>query len=86
MKREKVSLNMNWEDLGEYAVTLPLGNFNLSNKETRRLELWNNQRGMWFDHIEYMEETHEKNKEWENSWWTVDEDMFIYVRKAELKS
>ena len=28
--------------MGEYAVPLPLGNFNLSNKETRRLELWNN--------------------------------------------
>ena len=28
--------------LGEYAVPLPLGNFNLNNKETRRLELWKN--------------------------------------------
>ena len=28
--------------MGEYAVPLPLGNFNLSNKETRRLELWKN--------------------------------------------
>ena len=28
--------------MGEYAVPLPLGNFNMSNKETRRLELWNN--------------------------------------------
>ena len=28
--------------MGEYAVPLPLGNFNLTNKETRRLELWNN--------------------------------------------
>ena len=28
--------------MGEYAVPLPLGNFNLSIKETRRLELWNN--------------------------------------------
>ena len=25
--------------MGEYAVPLPLGNFNLNNKETRRLEL-----------------------------------------------
>ena len=50
--------------MGEYAVPLPLGNFNLSNKETRRLELWNNQRGMWFDHLEHMEEGQEKNKEW----------------------
>ena len=25
--------------MGEYAIPLPLGNFNLSNKETRRLEL-----------------------------------------------
>ena len=47
--------------MGEYAVPLPLGNFNLSNKETRRLELWNNQRGMWFDHIEHMEEGQERN-------------------------
>ena len=28
--------------MGEYAVPRPLGNFNLNNKETRRLELWNN--------------------------------------------
>ena len=28
--------------MGEYVVPLPLGNFYLSNKETRRLELWNN--------------------------------------------
>ena len=49
--------------MGEYAVPLPLGNFNLSNKEIRRLELWNNQRGMWFDHIEHIEEDQEKNKE-----------------------
>ena len=26
--------------MGEYAVPLPLGNFSLNNKETRRLELW----------------------------------------------
>ena len=41
--------------MGEYAVPLPLGNFSL-NKETRRLELWKNHRGMWFDHVEQMEE------------------------------
>ena len=28
--------------MGEYAVPLRLSNFNLSNKETRRLELWKN--------------------------------------------
>ena len=28
--------------MGEYAVPLPLGNFNLNNKDTRRLEFWNN--------------------------------------------
>ena len=28
--------------MGEYAVPLPLGNFNLNNKETRRLKLWKN--------------------------------------------
>ena len=28
--------------MSEYAVPLPLGNFNLNNKETRRLELWKN--------------------------------------------
>ena len=71
--------------MGEYAVPLPLGNFNLNNKETRRLELWNNQRGMWFDHIEHMEEGHEKNREWENFWWTVDEDMFTYVMKSRIE-
>ena len=70
--------------MGEYAVPLPLGNFNLSNKETRRLELWNNRRGMWFDRIEHMEEGREKNKEWENFWWTVDEDMFTYVMKSRI--
>ena len=31
--------------MGEYAVPLPLGNFSLNNKETRRLELWKNRRG-----------------------------------------
>ena len=71
--------------MGEYAVPLPLGNFNLSNIETRRLELWNNQRGMWFDHFEHMEEGQEKNKEWENFWWTVDEDMFAYVMKSRIE-
>ena len=65
--------------MGEYAVPLPLGNFSLNNKETRRLELWKNRRGMWFDHVEHMEEGPEQNKEWENFWWTVDEDMFTYV-------
>ena len=71
--------------MGEYAVPLPLGNFNLNNKETRRLELWNNRRGMWFDHIEHMEEGQEKNIEWENFWWTVDEDMFTYVMKSRIE-
>ena len=71
--------------MGEYAVPLPLGNFNLNNKETRRLEHWNNQRGMGFDHIEYMEEGPEQNKEWENFWWTVDEDMFTYVMKSRIE-
>ena len=69
----------------EYAVPLPLGNFNLNNKESRRLELWNNRRGIWFDHIEHMEEGQEKNKEWENFWWTVDEDMFTYVMKSRIE-
>ena len=71
--------------MGEYAVPLPLGKFSMSNKETRRLELWNNQRGMWFDHVEYMEEVQEKNKEWENFRWTVDEDMFTYVMKSKIE-
>ena len=71
--------------MGEYAVPLPLGNFNLNNKETRRLELWKNQRGMWFDHVEHMEEGQEKNKECENFWWTVDEDMFTFVMKSKIE-
>ena len=71
--------------MGEYAVPLPMGNFNMSNKETRMLELWNNQRGMWFDHVEHMEQGQEKNKEWENFWWTVDEDMFTYVMKSKIE-
>ena len=40
---------------------------------------------MWFDHIEYMEEGQEKNKEWENYWWTVDEDMFTYVMESRIE-
>ena len=71
--------------MGEYAVPLPLGNFTLNNKETRRLELWKNRRGMWFDHAEHMEEGPEKNKEWEKFWWTVDEDMFTYVMKTKIE-
>ena len=71
--------------MGEYAVPLPLGIFNLNNKETRRLELWKNRRRMWFDHVEHMEEGQEKNKEWENFWWTVDEDMFTYVMKSKIE-
>ena len=71
--------------MGEYAVPLPLGNFSLNNKETRRLELWKNRRGMWFDHVEHMEEGPEKKKEWENFWWTVDEDMFTYVMKTKIE-
>ena len=41
---------------------------------------------MWFDHVQHIEEGQEKNKEWEKLWWTVDEDMFIYVMKEELRS
>ena len=40
---------------------------------------------MWFDHIEHMEDGQEKNKEWENCWWTVDEDMFTYVMKSRIE-
>ena len=69
--------------MGEYAV--PLHNFSLNNKETRRLELWKNRSGMWFDHVEHMEEDPEQNKEWENFWWTVDEDMFTYVMKTKIE-
>ena len=70
--------------MGEYAVPLPLGNFNFSNKETRRLELWNNQKSMWFDFLEHMDEGQEKNIEWENFWWTIDEGMFTYVMKSRI--
>ena len=71
--------------MGEYAVPLPLGNFNLNNKETRRLELWKNHGGVWFDHVEHMEEGQGQNKEWENDWWTVDGDMFTYVMKSKIE-
>ena len=71
--------------MGEYAVPLPLGNFNLSDKETRMLELWNNQKAMWFDHLEHMDEGQEKNIEWENFWWTIDEGMFTYVMKTRIE-
>ena len=40
---------------------------------------------MWFDHIEHMEEGQKKNKEWENFWLTVDEDMFTYVMKNRIE-
>ena len=71
--------------MGEYAVPLPLGNFSVNNKETRKLELWKNHRGMWFDHVESMEGGQAQNKEWENFWWTVDEDMFTYVMKSKIE-
>ena len=45
--------------MGEYAVPLTLGNFSSKNKETRRLEVWKNHRGMWFDHVEHMEKPQE---------------------------
>ena len=32
-----------------------------------------------------MEEGQEKNKEWENYWWTVYEDMFTYVMKSRIE-
>ena len=44
-----------------------------------------NQRGMWFDHVEHIEEGQEKKKEWEKFWWTVDEDMFTYVMKSKIE-
>ena len=71
--------------MGEYAVPLSLGNFNMNNKETMRLELMNNRRRRWFDHVEHMEEGQEKNKEWEIIWWTVDEDMFTCVMKSKIE-
>ena len=67
------------------SVPLPLGNFSLNNKETRRLELWKKCRGMWSDHVEHMEEGPEQNKEWEIFWSTVDEDMFTYVMKTKIE-
>ena len=36
-------------------------------------------------HVEHMEEGPEQNKEWENFWWTVDEDMFTYVMKTKIE-
>ena len=70
--------------MGEYAVPLPLDNFSLNNKETKTLELWKNHRGMWFDQVEHMGKGQEQNREWENFWWTVDEDMFTYVMKTKI--
>ena len=32
-----------------------------------------------------MEEGQEQNKEWENIWWAVDEDMFTYVMKSKIE-
>ena len=62
LKDEKRNSQLKYELgrlMGEYAVPLPLGNFRLNNKETRRLVLWKNNRGMWFDHVEHMEEGQE---------------------------
>ena len=45
LKDEKRKMQFKYELgrlMGEYAVPLPLGNFNLNNKETRRLELRKN--------------------------------------------
>ena len=42
--------------MGEYAVPIPMGTFNLNNTETRRLELWKNHRGVWFGDVEHLEE------------------------------
>ena len=45
LKDEKIKSQFKYElgrFMGEYAVPLPLGNFNLNNKETRMLEPWNN--------------------------------------------
>ena len=71
--------------MGEYAVPLPLGNFNLNNKETRRQELSKNRRAVWFDHVEHLEVGQEQNKDWENFLWTIDEDMFTYVMKSNIE-
>ena len=40
---------------------------------------------MCFDHLEQMEESQEKSREWENFWWTVDKDMFTYVMKSRIE-
>ena len=32
-----------------------------------------------------MDEGQEMNKEWENFWWTIDEDMFTYVMKGRIE-
>ena len=40
---------------------------------------------MWFDHLEHLDEGQEKNNEWENFWWTVDEDMFTYMMKIRIE-
>ena len=42
-------------------------------------------KAVWFDRLEDMDEGQEKNKEWENFWWTIDEDMFTYVMKGRIQ-
>ena len=71
--------------MGEYVVPLPLGNFNIYNEETRRLELWKNCTGVGLDHVEHMEEDQKQSKEWENFWQTVGEHMFTYVMKSKIE-
>ena len=63
MKTGKISLNMNWEGFWvrmQYPYLLLQLQF--EQQETRRLELWKNHRGMWFDHVEHMEEGQEQTK------------------------
>ena len=71
--------------MSEYAVPLPLGNFSLNNKQTRRLELWKNCRGMWFDYVEHIEGDQEQKTRMGNFWWRVDEGMFTYVMKTKIE-
>ena len=40
---------------------------------------------MWFNYEEHMEEGQEQNKEWENSWWAEDEDIFTDVMKSKIE-
>ena len=76
---------MNWEGLWVSMQYPAFGQFQLEQQRNQKARTLEEHRGMWFDHVEHMEKGPEQNKELENFWWTVDEDMFTYVMKTKIE-